>query len=141
MASEGLNQRVLHYRPGSDGRAVACGEEHLSDLHCPGRIQRLADGAPLRHVKRMIDDWFKKKIVVCSQGGSAIGSARSRGRRRKPGAGAYGAFFPIGRASAAVAAHIFNALRSTGEGCQSIQLTRGKVARKSSGMATTWPAL
>ena len=41
MASEGLNQRVLHYRPGSDGRAVACGEEHLSDLYCPAASSAL----------------------------------------------------------------------------------------------------
>jgi hypothetical protein len=55
---------VLRYRLASNGRAIASGEDQLSDMNYLAHINRYADGDTLRYEKRMIDDWFKKKFVA-----------------------------------------------------------------------------
>ena len=59
---------ALRFRLESNGRAIAGGEESLSDMNYLNRLNRLADGDTLRYEKRMIDDWFKNKFVARKQG-------------------------------------------------------------------------
>lgn len=58
---------TLHYSLTSNGRVIASGEENLSDMAYLDRINGDADGATLRHEKRMIGDWFKHKFVARRQ--------------------------------------------------------------------------
>jgi hypothetical protein len=61
---------ALRYSLESNGRVIAGGEEHLSDMTYLDRINRYSDGDTLRYEKRMIDDWFKNKFVPRKQGGA-----------------------------------------------------------------------
>lgn len=53
----------LRYAIESGGTVVASGASKLSDMTYMDRINRYADGEPLRYEKLMLDDWFKKTIA------------------------------------------------------------------------------
>ena len=53
----------LRYTLERDGKVVATGEDHLSNMAYLERINRYMSGDPLRYEKQMVDDWFKEKIA------------------------------------------------------------------------------
>jgi hypothetical protein len=53
----------LRYTLLVDGKVERSGTEWLTDLDYARRIQRDRSSEPLRHEKRMIDDWFKARFL------------------------------------------------------------------------------
>lgn len=54
----------LRYSLMQDGKVIASGEERLRDMMYLDNLRnRYSSGDPLRYEKRMIDEWFNKKIA------------------------------------------------------------------------------
>jgi hypothetical protein len=54
----------LRYTLTQDGKVIASGEERLRDMMYLDNLRnRYSSGDPLRYEKRMIDEWFNKKIA------------------------------------------------------------------------------
>lgn len=54
----------LRYSVVQNGAVIASGEERLRDMsYLDNLSSRYSSGDPLRYEKRMIDDWFSKKIA------------------------------------------------------------------------------
>jgi hypothetical protein len=60
----------LRYTLLVDGKVERSGTEWLTELDYARRIQRDRSSEPLRHEKRMIDDWFKARFL---QGAGSAG--------------------------------------------------------------------
>lgn len=54
----------VRYTIERDGKVLATGEDHLSNMAYMNRINRYSSGDPLRYEKQMVDDWFKEKIAA-----------------------------------------------------------------------------
>jgi hypothetical protein len=54
----------VRYTIERDGKVVATGEDHLSNMAYLDRSNRYMSGDPLRYEKQMVDDWFKEKIAA-----------------------------------------------------------------------------
>lgn len=62
----GADWPVIHLRYSvvRDGAVIASGDERLHDMmYLDNMRNRYSSGDPLRYEKRMIDEWFNKKIV------------------------------------------------------------------------------
>jgi hypothetical protein len=58
----------VRYTLAANGRVIASGEDHLSDMMYLNRINRYLDGDTLRYEKRMIDDWFTTRFAPRQRG-------------------------------------------------------------------------
>jgi hypothetical protein len=55
---------TLNYTHLRDGKVVASGSERIHDMNYLHRMNRYTDSDGLRYEKRMIDEWFKGRIVA-----------------------------------------------------------------------------
>jgi hypothetical protein len=53
----------LRYRLSAGGQVLASGEETLADMDYLERINAYPTGDSLRYEKRMLDDWFQKRLI------------------------------------------------------------------------------
>jgi Protein of unknown function (DUF3016) len=53
----------LRYRLRQDGQVAASGVETVADMHYLDHPNRYPDGDPLRYEKRMLDEWFSRRLV------------------------------------------------------------------------------
>jgi hypothetical protein len=54
----------VRYTLEREGKVIASGEDHLSNMAYMDRINRYSSGDSLRYEKQMMDDWFKQKLAV-----------------------------------------------------------------------------
>jgi hypothetical protein len=58
----------IRYSIESGGKVISSGESQLSDMSYMDRIHRNSDSERLRYEKHMIDEWFRKTILVKQPG-------------------------------------------------------------------------
>lgn len=66
MSSNGADWPIIHLRYAvvQNGAVIASGEERLRDMMYLDKLRnRYSSSDPLRYEKRMIDEWFTKKIA------------------------------------------------------------------------------
>ena len=52
----------LQYTLEQDGKVIASGTDHLSNMNYMDRLNRYSEGDTLRYEKPMVDEWFKKNF-------------------------------------------------------------------------------
>jgi hypothetical protein len=61
---------TLRYRlTGADGSVVGSGEQALADMNYLRRVPQARNNDPLRHEKRLLDDWLKSRFGSSRQAG------------------------------------------------------------------------